>query len=636
VGTQWVLSLEEIAMKLIGKSLGLGLVAATSVVAACSSSHPGTTGAGVTNPGPADGIGAAGVALTLPGGEHFSTLTYDLNLPGGHDYPGSYNITNTSTVSFVIGSVAAGTGYGLSLSTKSDDGRYICSYPAQGAAVTFNINVANRTTTVVNVNMQCVDTQGLDAGSVLVNAMTSNCPNWNTIVGNPENITLDAGGANVNAGNPEQAGSTAFMGGLPTTAVINDGNQLVLVGSATAPNPGALTFAWSVSGTGTLPTLTSPTGSTDPNSTDAGITNQTIFTCPPAPNPTTTYTVALDVNDGADAANCDPVRTHGTIQVQCVNPAACGGNPTSPTATGACTLNGMPAGNDSKGYPWVATSTQDPSGVFCCAGACGDTGQISSTFPTGTCPSGLPAGVPASGSLNVNGCCKSLAPCLSAADVTAGQCVKCQGNTSGICTQTEAAFVQLDINKGTANAPGNDPAAGCYTCLYGATCLDSTVASLSGSECGDLTATSFTAGNAHAAGSNAAVQALCLDTLYCTLDIATSSYTPAGVGSYNYANGAFSGGTGSPAVAGGCGAQTALGGLDYCYCGPGGGLPSACSASTSGQNGICLTAQTNGFTYAPTDGHSITGNFGLTSQPSGMANSIFGCALTNSCTQCLQ
>jgi hypothetical protein len=237
----------------------------------------------------------------------------------------------------------------------------------------------------------------------------------------------------------------------------------------------------------------------------------------------------------------------------------------------------------------------------------------------------------------------SLAPCMSAADVSAGNCVRCQGNTSGVCTQTEAAAVQLDINQGWIAAPGPDsnPSANggtdtCYACLYSGACLDSTVASLTGSECEDLTATTFTAGNGHAASTNAAVQALCLDTLYCLLEITTSSYTPSGVSSYSYANGAYSGGVGTGPVPGGCAAQAALGGVQYCYCGPGGGLPSVCAGSTSGQNGICVTPETNGFTYGPHDGHDITGNYGLQSQPSGMANAIIGCALTNGCSQCLK
>lgn len=279
---------------------------------ACSS-RSATGGSASAAP---SGSGAVGLDLTLPGGEHLSTIDYVLT-NGAHTLNGSYNVAETSTLSFVIGSVPAGSGYSLSLNGISDDGTIACSFPAAGDAPTANITVVDRTTTIVNVNLQCLNLQGQDSGSVTVNAISSVCPVWNTIVVNPLNVTLD-GGQNVD--DSGTIGSTGISGeGANVPAVIQAGQQAVVVGSATAPNTGALTFTWTTNGG----SLSSITGTIDPNSTDSGTTNQTIFTCP-----TTgvgTYTITLSLSDGPipDGGGCDSKFTTGTVTVNCEAPPTC-------------------------------------------------------------------------------------------------------------------------------------------------------------------------------------------------------------------------------------------------------------------------------------------------------------------------
>ena len=557
-------------MKLIGKTLMFGFLAAATAVA-CSSGHqaaPGSSQGPEGTPTPASGgIGEVGMALTLPGGDHISLLTYKLT-NGINTYPGQYNVTNTVTPSFVIANVAAGTGYQLTLSATTDDGKSTCSFPAADAVNTQNISVLNRTTTTVAINMQCVVNSGLDSGSILVNAMTNNCPVWNSIVANPLNLTLDAG-LNVNDGGT--AGSTAFFPnqGVPVKAVIQDGQSLVLVAGATAPNPGALAFTWTTTGG----TLSSATGQVDPNSTDAGTTNQTIFTCP-ATGATTDEVVTLTLSDGADAASCDTNFTTGTVTVTCSNPGICGGAPFATSSGGACLLNGNPAGNDPAGFPYVTNGTTDPSnpGDFCCSGACNDTGTIASPFPGGSC-----------GSLvnNGSGCCVPVLPCT-----TAGQanCVKCTGNASGLCSPTEAAIVDHDIAK---NAASPTVAPSCYACLLGGSCIDDTTFGDSGHECEDPLATFGTA-------------AECEATLACV----------------------FSTDCAKTAVA-------------TCYCGTAGPTTTCQGNPAVGPiNGACDTTIAAGLGFAVTDGTDNTAKLENVAYASGKADQIFQCAIANSCSSC--
>jgi hypothetical protein len=565
-------------MKLIGKTLMFGLMAAATAVA-CSSAHTTAPGSSqTTEPGAStDGVGQIGGALTLPGGEHISKLTYKLS-NAANTYTGSYDVTNTVTPSFVIANVAAGQHYQLTLTAHTDDQSATaatCQYPAPGMANATDITIANRTTTTANINMQCTVDQGLDAGNLLVNGMTNNCPVWNSIVANPVNVTLNMG-ANVNdSGTP---GSSAFFpnSGMPVPAVIQDGQSLVLVAGATAPNPGALTFTWTTSGG----TLSSAAGSIDPNSTDAGVTNQTVFTCP-ATGATTTETITLTLADGAPAANCSTALTTATVQVTCSNPGICGGAPFATSNGGACLLNGNPAGNDPAGFPFVTNGTTDPAnpGDFCCSGACGDgtVGPVSTPFSaTGTCTSPLVN--------NGAGCCVSLLPCTTAGQLN---CVKCQGNSTGLCSPTEAIFVQHDITKHVATAPGNDPTGSCYACAYSADCINNTQFGDTGKECEDPIQTFGTA-------------AECQSVISCILtsDCSASAVAP-------------------------------------CYCGTL-GLATTCQG-TSGVavNGACDTQIAAGLGFPLGDGTDNTAKLENTAYAAGRADQIFQCAVVaNGCTAC--
>jgi hypothetical protein len=313
----------------------LALCATAAAVVACSSRGPragvsstthGSSSGGATGP---ESTGSVGVQLTVVGGEQIGKVSYTLG-NGTTSLGGSYNISRTSNLSFVIGSVPAGVGYGLTLTATTVDGTATCSFPAPGDPPTYDIVVLNRTTTVVSINMQCLVNQGLDSGTISVQGVSSNCAVWNTIVANPVNVTLDAG-ANVNDGGV--AGSTGFYGGLASVpAAIFAGQDLVMVGSATAPDPASVAFTWTANGGA----LSSANGTIYPDDGGgAGVTNQTVFTCPSTGSGT--YTVTLFVSDGPlpDGGGCDPKFTTGTVTVSCVSAVfdgdggdASGGDPT--------------------------------------------------------------------------------------------------------------------------------------------------------------------------------------------------------------------------------------------------------------------------------------------------------------------
>jgi hypothetical protein len=227
-----------------------------------------------------------------------------------------------------------------------------------------------------------------------------------------------------------------------------------------------------------------------------------------------------------------------------------------------------------------------------------DGGTVCVSFATDVNNCGACGKVCPSGDSCTAGVCGAPPPVACTSAPCGANTVQCQGNTGGVCSPTEAALVALDISKGAT--AGNDPATGCYTCLFNNGCIDDTVFGDTGKECGDLSG-SFT----NAASSSVNAASTCLATLSCVLTT-------------------------------GCGLTN--GGLTNCLCGAGGGGPSACAAQTSESpfNGACDTQEETGL--ASNVPSTVIGKeYTDTTEPSGMANQVIACGLVgNHCPQCLQ
>ncbi|GEM_PF-2676006 len=211
----------------------------------------------------------------------------------------------------------------------------------------------------------------------------------------------------------------------------------------------------------------------------------------------------------------------------------------------------------------------------------------------------------------------SLVPCTSAGQTN---CVSCPNRSSGVCTETEAAFVALDIGAGAVTVSGPDytgspsSTGSCFSCLVASSCVDNPQHGIKNRECDDIgtatfsqTTATFTNGSGASVGSVSA----CIGALLCVL-----------------------GPTGQQCAAN---AQ----GETFCYCGTGGfaGLgPTTCSSNGASVNGPCLAAEVAGFTFAQSDANDIINNYTDTTgaNPSGIANQILDCAQGNECTTCLQ
>jgi hypothetical protein len=580
---------EVIAMKLIRNALAAGLAAAVSV-AACSSQHGTTSGSGgpgqgglAVNGGKTGGLGQLGLNLQIGNGVNLFTVNYSCT-NGTNSFSGTINIGDAQSIEQVVGGIPDGTGYTCTL-TGSDSAGDFCS----GTTSSFSISAAqvSYATTVI----QC--TKATDAATA----------------GNVEtgSVLLDASAFVDGQAAFQCPGITSFA---ISPAEVLPPQTSALTGAATSFSGGTETITWSTSCAGA--------SITNPNSLNA------TFNCGSA---TGVCNVNLTVGligtspDGGSAGQvCTGVNfTSMTSTINCESGGAC--TCFAPTSTNCSGDGGCNCVNTSNAP--VDPNNCGGCGVTCTAPA---TCQHNTGTNTNSCvtPPAQPCTQLVSGALKDN--------------AGNGNCIKCDKNTNGVCSQTEAVIVQRDIlkslvNNGSPGTPQASTGAGlgsCYECLANAGCIDTQVGTVNtGLECDDLTSANLQG---------------CLTTYNCIVG------SPQG-------GTAGSGGTanGGGFTANSCTNDPSPGdGVFNCFCGSAetdtndcknGGTVAAGATGGLGvasPNGVCDVITINGIpgvTTSTANGTIIT-DLGATTNGSGMAYSIPQCAGSNElgppCAQCYQ
>jgi hypothetical protein len=529
---------EVIKMKLMHSALTAGFAAVAITLAACSSQHGGTAGTGSNSGGDISSLNG-----NVAQGD-IGSVGMHLTIGNGVSVTSLNwvisNGTNTYTGTIAIGSAGAVEFVAGGIAAGSG---YVVTLTGTDTSGDF----CSGTSAPITV------TSGATSNAVVL--VTCTIPTDAAIAADVTtgSVGVDAAVTLVPQAPFQCPGITSFS---ISPASVLPPQTAALTSLSTAGGGGTETMLWTTSCSGAV--ITNPTS---PGAT---------FACGSA---TGACTVTLTVNlngTGPDGGNVGPVCTgvafttlSDTIVCESGGTLAC----FAPTPNVCAAADGGPA--------YCANLLTDASN-------CGTCGKA--------CPAALPA--------CVAGVCKAPLPTVC---TTAGQanCVSCSGSTGGLCTPTEAPFVQLDINSGAATVAGPDPAGSCYACLLGGSCLDSPTHHVSGVECGDLTG-NFTNGG----GTSVPAAATCLATLGCVT---------------------------------GVGAPCALNsnGLSFCYCGTGGGAPTVCASHGTAANGACFATEAAGFAFTSTDANDILLNFTDTTEPSGQANNIAACALSNGCNQCL-
>jgi hypothetical protein len=156
--------------------LALGLCGFTAL-SGISCSQRATGGAIVQS----DQTGGATIALQIPGGLTVNTVMYSIMGPASFSKSGSIDVSNSTTISTVIGGIPAGNGYTVTLNATATDGVSSCL----GSGM-FNITAG--AVTAVNVTLDCH--QAPTTGSVSVNGVTNVCPSIDGITASPAEVLV--------------------------------------------------------------------------------------------------------------------------------------------------------------------------------------------------------------------------------------------------------------------------------------------------------------------------------------------------------------------------------------------------------------------------------------------------------------
>jgi hypothetical protein len=159
-----------------------------------------------------------------------NTFSYSITGPGTKS--GSIDVSNSSTVSALIGGIASGAGYGLTLTGASIDGETNCS----GSSALFN--VVSGATTSVSVAIDCH--RAPTTGSVQINGTINVCPSIDSVSANPPvgNTIALAGAATDPDGGP---GVLSYKWTTSSGALSSDGAQNPTL-TCTTPGPASLTL----------------------------------------------------------------------------------------------------------------------------------------------------------------------------------------------------------------------------------------------------------------------------------------------------------------------------------------------------------------------------------------------------------
>src|SRR5262245_41551301 len=125
--------------------------------------------------------GQVGIELQIAPGIVVSSVEYVITGPLGFSRRGQIDVSNSSTVSAIIGGIPFGGGYQISLLASSADARVSCA-----GSATFDID--GPALRAVPVHMTCQVQPG--TGSILVNGQLNACPRIDGIDATPAEVAV--------------------------------------------------------------------------------------------------------------------------------------------------------------------------------------------------------------------------------------------------------------------------------------------------------------------------------------------------------------------------------------------------------------------------------------------------------------
>lgn len=142
---------------------------------ACSSPQPSE------GPSARDDVGAVGLTLQTAAGTTIADVSYVITGPHGFAKSGTFDVSQSASISATIGGVPAGTGYAIALTATSTDTTTNCA----GSA---SFDVVAGQTAAVGVELTCHE--GPRSGSVLVSGALNLCPVLDEVTAAPDEVIV--------------------------------------------------------------------------------------------------------------------------------------------------------------------------------------------------------------------------------------------------------------------------------------------------------------------------------------------------------------------------------------------------------------------------------------------------------------
>jgi phospholipase C len=156
------------------KALLFGALSTTLGIGGCASDVP-------SSPQVKEETGEVGLQLQISAGVTLETVRYTITGPLGFNRTGSIDVTNSATVSAVIGGLPFGTGYQISLRGKIADDKGTCA-----GSATFDVD--STTTKPVALHLTCDLVPG--TGSILVDGTLNACPRIDALEVSPAEVAV--------------------------------------------------------------------------------------------------------------------------------------------------------------------------------------------------------------------------------------------------------------------------------------------------------------------------------------------------------------------------------------------------------------------------------------------------------------
>jgi len=217
-------------------------LAAAALVGGCE----GTRSLGGSGP-PVGGPGSIQIALLLGNGVAVSSASYTITGPAGFTQSGSLDVSNSATISAVIGGLPAGSGYAITLSATSSDGTTSC-----GGSASFNVTAG--ATTAVTIHLTCHEAPA--TGSISVSGTINICPNIDSVSANPPSGNLIALGST--ADDPDSGPQPISYHWTTTSGTLSSATAQSPTLTCTAPGVVSLTLTVSDGDPGCATTFNVP------------------------------------------------------------------------------------------------------------------------------------------------------------------------------------------------------------------------------------------------------------------------------------------------------------------------------------------------------------------------------------------